>query len=281
MTSSFSLSQNRRRWTNYAMHGLVIGATALALTPLVLIFIYLIMKGAGALNWDFFTQPVGSGDGVANAILGTATLVGLASCIGIPVGLLSGLYLSEYGRTTKFGTILRFFTDVLNSTPSIVVGVFGFAFIVIPTKHFSALAGAVALSILMIPIITRSTEEIALLVPNSLREAGLALGLPRWRVILWIVARTARAGIVTGILLSVARVAGESAPLLLTALGNLWWNRNLNEPIAALPVQIYNYATSPFPKLWDQAWGAALVLVGLVALTSLLARVISHREQLR
>lgn len=270
-----------RRWRNYLMYALTVGATALALAPLLFIFAFLLIRGLGALNLDFFTKTVGDGQGMANAITGSATLVGLASLIGIPIGVLSGLYLSEYGRTTTFGTVLRFFTDVLNSTPSIVVGVFGFAFIVLPTQHFSALAGAAVLSILMIPVVTRSTEEIALLVPQSLREAALALGLPRWRVILSIVARTARAGIITGILLSVARIAGETAPLLLTALGNLWWNRNLTEPIAALPLQIYTYATSPYPQLWNQAWAASLVLVFLIALTSLLARWSSGRGRLR
>lgn len=269
-----------RRWRNYLMYALTVGATALALAPLLFIFAFLLIRGLGSLNLDFFTKTVGDGKGMANAITGSATLVGLASLIGIPIGILSGLYLSEYGRTTGFGTVLRFFTDVLNSTPSIVVGVFGFAFIVLPTQHFSALAGAAVLSILMIPVITRSTEEIALLVPQSLREAALALGLPRWRVILSIVARTARAGITTGILLSVARIAGETAPLLLTALGNLWWNRNLTEPIAALPLQIYTYATSPYPQLWDQAWAASLVLVFLIALTGLLARWSSGRGRL-
>jgi phosphate transport system permease protein len=264
------------------MYGLTWGATALALAPLLFILAFLLIRGLGSLNLDFFTKAVGDGGkGMANAIAGSATLVGLASVIGIPVGILSGLYLSEYGRTTAFGTALRFFTDVLNSTPSIVVGVFGFAFIVLPTRHWSALAGAAVLSILMIPVVTRSTEEIALLVPQSLWEAALALGLPRWRVIISIVARGARAGIITGILLSIARIAGETAPLLLTVMGNLWWNRSLLDPIAALPLQIYTYATSPFPQQWDQAWAASLVLVFLIALTSLLARWSSSRGRLR
>ncbi|MBI1730896.1 phosphate ABC transporter permease PstA [Candidatus Acetothermia bacterium] len=270
-----------RYWVNHIMHALCMLATLAGISSLFLILGFLVIQGVGAFNWDLFTQPESSGLGISNGIIGTIELVALASLLGVPIGVMSGLFLSEYGRRGRFGNILRFFTDILNSTPSIVVGVFGFAFIVVNTHHFSALAGAFTLMVLMIPIITRSTEEIALLVPNSLREAALALGVRQWKVILFIVMKTARAGIITGILLSVARVAGETAPLVLTALGNLWPNRSLTEPIAALPLEIYNFATGPDPKLWSQAWAACLILVLFVTLTSLLARLSTRRSTLR
>jgi phosphate transport system permease protein len=270
-----------RYWINFIMQGLCTLATLFGLSALSLILGFLLVQGVSSLSWDFFTQTVGSGRGMANSIVGTIELVAFASLLGVPVGILSGLFLSEYGRKGRFGTLLRFFTDILNSTPSIVVGVFVLAFIVIPAGGPSLLAGAFALAILMIPIVTRSTEEISLLVPNSLREAALALGLPKWKVTLAIVMKTARAGIITGILLSVARVAGETAPLLLTAGGNNWWNTSLKGWTDALPLRIYNYAIGPDPNQWKQAWAAALVLVLLVTLTSLLARLSIKRVKIR
>jgi phosphate transport system permease protein len=234
-----------------------------------------------ALTVDFFTElpkPVGEpGGGLANAIVGTLILVGLGSVIGLPIGILSGVYLSEYGNNL-FGTVVRFMTDVLNGVPSIVTGVVAYTIVVLPMKHFSAYAGGFALGILMIPIVTRTTEEMLRTVPNSYREAALALGIPQWKTTLRIIMPTALGGIVTGIMLAVARAAGETAPLLFTALNNRFWHTTLEQPIASLTVFIYNYGVSPFEDWIAQAWAGALVLMMLVLIFSLAVRIATRRR---
>ena len=257
------------------MTALVVAFSFLAVLALVLILGNLVLKGASAIDWAFFTNspvPAGqTGGGVANAIVGTAIVVGLAALIGVPLGVGAGMYLAEYG-SGRLGFLVRFVADVLNGTPSIVIGIVGWTFIVKPQGHFSALAGAAALAILMIPMLSRTTEEMVRLVPNSLREAALALGYPRWRTSLTIVARTALGGIVTGCLVGIARIAGETAPLLFTALGNLNFSVHVAQPIQTLSLQIYVYATGPFEEWHRLAWAAALVLMGLVLIISLAAR---------
>jgi phosphate transport system permease protein len=257
------------------MTGLVILLSFVAVLALFLILGNLVLKGASSIDWAFFTKgplPAGqTGGGVANAIAGTGIIVGLAALIGVPIGIGAGLYLAEYG-SGRLGWLVRFVADVLTGTPSIVIGIVGWTFIVKPQKHFSAFAGSVALAILMIPMLARTTEEMVRLVPHSLREAALALGYPRWRTSLKIVARTALGGIVTGCLVGIARVAGETAPLLFTALGNLNFSLRVNQPMQALPLQIYVYATGPFEEWHRLAWAAALVLMGLVLIISLIAR---------
>src|SRR5881409_2460100 len=265
----------RRRIASGLMTAIVGALSFTAVLALVLILGNLIVKGASSIDWAFFTRspvPAGqSGGGVANAIVGTVIVVGLAALIGVPVGVGAGMYLAEYGAG-RLGFLVRFIADVLNGTPSIVIGIVGWTFIVKPTSHFSALAGSVALAILMIPMLARTTEEMVRLVPNSLREAALALGYPRWRTSLKIVARTALGGIVTGCLVGVARIAGETAPLLFTALGNLNFTLNVNQPMQTLSLQIYVYATGPFDEWHRLAWASALVLMGLVLVISLVAR---------
>jgi phosphate transport system permease protein len=259
-------------------------AALLVIAPLGLVFVYLLKMGAGAINWDFFTQlpkPVGEpGGGMANAIVGTLELLGLASCIGIPVGVLGGVFLSEYGSAAG-NWWLRFVADVLNGVPSITWGVVVYGLIVLPFKSFSAYAGGVALGFMMIPLIMRTTEEVLLLVPNGYREASLALGISRWKTILHIVMKTASKGIITGILLALARIAGETAPLLFTAFGNRFWNRNLAEPIAALPLQIFSYAISPYDDWHRQAWAGALVLVLGIFVINLLVRFLTRERGAR
>jgi len=265
----------RRRVVNGMMTGLVGVLSFLAVLALVLILGNLVVKGASSLDWNFFVKnpvPAGeSGGGVANAIVGTGIIVGLACLIGLPVGIGAGLYLAEFG-SGRLGWIVRFVADVLNGTPSIVVGIFAWTWLVKPMGHFSALAGSVALAILMVPMLARTTEEMVRLVPHSLREAALALGYPRWRTSLRIVARTALAGIVTSSLVGVARIAGETAPLLFTALGNLNFTTHILEPMQALSLQIYTYATGPFDEWHRLAWAAAIVLMGLVLLLAVAAR---------
>ncbi len=265
----------RRHVTSGLMTGLVAVLSFTAVLALVLILGDLIAKGASSLNWDFFTRnpvPAGqSGGGVANAIVGTGIIVGLAALIGLPVGVGTGLYLAEYG-SGRLGWIVRFVADVLNGTPSIVIGIFAWTWLVRPLHGYSALAGSVALAALMVPMIARTTEEMVRLVPHSLREAALALGYPRWRTSLRIVARTALAGIVTGCLVGVARIAGETAPLLFTALGNLNFTTSVTQPMQTLPHQIYEYATGPFEEWHRLAWASALVLMALVLLLGVTAR---------
>jgi phosphate transport system permease protein len=265
----------RRRVASHVMTGLTVVAAILALLPLFAIFADLILRGASSLNWDFFVKnPAAAGDtggGVANAIVGTLIIVGVGSAIGLPVGIGAGVYLAEYGGG-RFGTVVRFLADVLTGTPSVIVGIFVWMFVVRPMGHFSALAGAVALAILMIPMVSRTTEEMVRLVPHSLREAALALGFPRWRASAYVVVRAAWPGIVTGGLVAVARIAGETAPLLFTALGNLNFRTNVMQPMQTLSLQIYVYATGPFEEWHRLAWGAALVLMAIVLLFGLSAR---------
>jgi phosphate transport system permease protein len=251
-------------------------AAGLVVLPLLLIFGFLMYQGVVALNVGFFTQlpkPVGEpGGGMANAIVGTLILVGLASCLGLPLGILGGLYLAE-SRDRRLPWIARFLADVLNGVPSIVIGIFAYGVAVLPFRRFSALAGGFALAIIMLPIVIRTSEELVRLVPSSMREAALALGIPEWKVLLRIVLPTARAGIITGVMVAVARVAGETAPLLFTAFGNRFWHQGLDQPIAALPLQIFAYAISPYDDWHRQAWAGALVLIGMVFVVSLAARV--------
>jgi phosphate transport system permease protein len=266
----------RRRGTSIVMIGLTCLAAALAIVPLIAILAYLLKQGAGALSLDFFTsmpKPVGDpGGGMANAIVGTLILVGIASAVGLPVGIGAGLYLAERGNT-RLANLVRFLADVLNGLPSIVMGIFAWQFLVRPFGHFSALAGGAAIGAMMIPLVTRTTEEMVRTVPQSLREAALALGYPRWRTSLQIVLRTALGGIVTGVLVAVARVAGETAPLLFTAFGNQFWSTEITQPIAALPLQVFVYAISPYDEWHAHAWAGALVLIALVLVISVLARI--------
>jgi len=253
----------------------------LAIVPLGLILSYVTTKGIGGLDWAFFTElpkPVGEkGGGMGNALVGTLQLLGLAALFGIPPGIMAGIYLAEHGER-PFGRAVRFAADVMSGIPSITVGLFVYTLLVMQVKHFSALAGAVALSIIMLPTVTRTTEELLKLVPESLREAALGLGVPRYRATLFIVVRTALPGITTGIMLALARVAGETAPLLFTAFGNRFWAESINQPTASLPVQIYTYAVSPYDDWHRQAWTAAFVLVSVVLVLNLLARIIVYRK---
>ncbi len=271
----------RRHITSRVMTVLVIALSFTAVLALVLILGNLVLKGASSIDWAFFTKspvPAGqSGGGVANAIVGTGIIVGVAALIGVPLGVGAGMYLADYG-SGRLGFLVRFVADVLNGTPSIVIGIVGWTFIVKPSGHFSALAGSVALAILMIPMLARTTEEMVRLVPHSLREAALALGYPRWRTSLKIVARTALGGIVTGCLVGIARIAGETAPLLFTALGNLNFSVHVTQPMQALSLQIYVYATGPFEDWHRLAWASALVLMGLVLIISLLARWVTRQR---
>jgi len=268
-----------RHLVSGGMIGLTYLAAALATLPLLLILLHLVRKGASSLSLDFFThmpQPVGeTGGGMANAIVGTLVLIGIASLIGLPVGIGAGLYLAEK-RSTKLAHTVRFLSDVLNGLPSIVVGIFAWEFLVRPIGHFSALAGGIALGTMMIPLVTRTTEEMLKVVPNSLREAALALGYQRWRTSLSIVLRTAMAGIATGALVAVARIAGETAPLLFTAFGNQFWSVSPSQPIAALPLQIFTYAVSPYDEWHRLAWAGALVLIAMVLIISILARLVTR-----
>jgi phosphate transport system permease protein len=251
-----------------------------ALVPLAFVLFYILTRGFAALNWDFFTKlpkPTGeTGGGMANAIVGSIKLIFIASAIAVPVGMLAGIHVAEY-KGTPLASSVRFAADVLNGIPSIVVGIFAYGLVVLPMKRFSAIAGGVALAIMMVPIITRSTEELINLVPQSLREGGLALGASRARVTFSIIVPAALPGILTGILVAVARISGETAPLLFTALNNQFWSARLDQPTASLTVQIYNYALSPYDDYHRQAWAGALVLVSLVFLFSVLARVVTRK----
>jgi phosphate transport system permease protein len=257
----------RRRVTDHVMTGIAVLTVILVLVPLFAIFTYLVYRGLGSINWAFLTQtpkPVGeAGGGMANAIVGSAFILALASLLGVPVGVGAGIYLAEFGRN-RFGDVIRFTADVLNGVPSIVIGIVAYSLVVLSQRHFSALAGGVALAIMMIPTITRTTEEMLLLVPQALREAAYGLGVPRWRTTISITLRTATSGVITGIMLAFARVAGETAPLLFTAFGNQFWNLRANQPTAALPLQIFSYAISPYDEWHRQAWAGALVLIVLI-----------------
>jgi phosphate transport system permease protein len=269
----------RRHVVSAVMITLTYTAALLAILPLLFILAHLAREGAAALSVSFFTQmptPVGEpGGGMANAIVGTLILIGMASVIGLPIGIGAGLYLAESGNL-RFSRAVRFLSDVLNGLPSIVVGIFAWQFLVRPIGHFSALAGSIALAAMMIPLVTRTTEEMLRTVPTSLREAALALGYPRWKTSIAIVLRTAAAGIATGALVALARIAGETAPLLFTAFGNQFWSTSPKEPIAALPLQIFSYAISPYDEWHAKAWAGALVLISLVLVISLIARVFTR-----
>jgi phosphate transport system permease protein len=256
----------RRRLTDHAMTGVAVLTVILVLAPLIAIFGYLMYRGIGSINWTFLTQtpkPVGEeGGGMANAIVGSGFILGIASLIGVPFGIGAGIYLAEFGRN-RFGSAIRFTADVLNGVPSIVIGIVGWS-IMVRGHGFSALAGGVALAIMMVPTISRTTEEMLLLVPTALREASYGLGIPRWRTTVSITLRTATSGVITGVMLAFARIAGETAPLLFTAFGNTFWNWKATQPTAALPLQIYVYANSPYDDWHRQAWAGSFVLIILI-----------------
>jgi len=269
-----------------AKNALVSAATFLSaivvITPLGLVFFHLLVNGASSVNWAFFTQlpkPVGViGGGMVNAIVGSLELLGLASLIGIPIGVLGGVYLAEYG-SVRANSMVRFIADVLNGVPSITWGVVVYGLVVLRFKSFSGYAGGLALGLIMVPLILRTTEEVILLVPNGYREAALALGIARWKTIVHVVMKTASKGIITGILLALARITGETAPLLFTAFGNRFWNHNLAEPIAALPLQIFTYAISPYDDWHRQAWAGALVLVVGIFCVNVLVRILTRERK--
>jgi phosphate transport system permease protein len=273
----------RRRVINWVMTGSAGLAAALVLAPLIAIFGYLVFKGVGAINWEFLTQlpkPVGEvGGGMGNGILGSAIILGIGSLMGVPLGVGAGIYLSEFGRN-KYSQIIRFTADVLNGVPSIVMGIAIYALVVLKQGHFSALSGGIALGIMMIPTIARTTEEMLLMVPHAVREAAMGLGVSQWRTTLSITLPSAMSGVITGIMLAFARVAGETAPLLFTAFGNQYWNHNPEQPTAALPLQIYTYAISPFDDWHRQAWAGALVLIVLIVTAVTLVRVVAERKRI-
>jgi len=268
-----------RKIKNALAVGIAFTSGIFVILPLGLVFFYLLINGAGSINWDFFTKlpaPVGAaGGGMVNAIVGSLELLALAGVIGIPIGVLGGVYLAEYG-SARINALLRFLADVLNGVPSITWGVVVYGLVVLRFKGFSAYAGGLALALIMIPLILRTTEEVILLVPNGYREAALALGVSRWKTIVHIVMKTASKGIITGILLALARVGGETAPLLFTAFGNRFWNHSLSQPIAALPLQVFTYAISPYDDWHRQAWAGALVLVTGVFCVNILVRILTR-----
>jgi phosphate transport system permease protein len=281
-----SVANRHWRWfANHLASVLAVGATILVIAPLVAIFIDLLYKGATSLNLAFFTKlpvpPGESGGGMANAIVGSGVLLGLACAMGVPVGIAAGIYLSEYGRGTKLSNLVRFTADVLNGVPSIVMGIAVYALIVVPEKGFSAFAGGVVLGIMMIPTVARTTEEMLLMVPHSIREAALGLGVPTWRSMLSITLKTALPGVITGCMLAFARVAGETAPLLFTAFGNNFWSTALNQPIEALPLQIYVYALGPYDDWHRLAWAGSLVLIVLIVFAVSLVRYVTSRGVLK
>ncbi|HET6841846.1 MAG TPA: phosphate ABC transporter permease PstA [Candidatus Angelobacter sp.] len=269
-----------RRAKNYLALGIITVAALIVTVPLFLILGTVVQRGLSGLNLDFFIQmpkPVGEpGGGMANAIVGSLMILGLASLIGVPLGIGSGIYLAEYGRN-RYGNIVRFTADVLNGVPSIVIGITAYALVVAVQGHFSGFAGSIALGIMMIPIVSRTTEEVLLLVPQSIREAALGLGISRWRTILSVILPSARAGVVTGVMLAFARIAGETAPLLFTALGNQFWTVKMNQPMPALPLQIFAYAISAFEDWHRQAWTGALVLISMIVLATVAFRFATSR----
>jgi phosphate transport system permease protein len=283
-TASMRRNNTFRNAMNYFVSGLSVLATILVIIPLIAILFYLVYKGASSLNLAFFTRPpapVGEpGGGMANAIVGSGIILGLASLMGIPIGIAAGVYLAEFGRGKPFATAVRFTADVLNGVPSIVMGISVFTLLV-KGRHFSALAGGVALAIMMIPTITRTTEEMLATVPHAIREAALGLGVPKWRTAISVSLRTASPGIITGCMLAFARVAGETAPLLFTAFGNQFWSLKLTEPIAALPLQIYVYAISPYDEWHRLAWAGSLVLIALIMVSVTLVRIFANRGVLK
>lgn len=275
MSKPLTSVSRRRRVMNHAMSAMTYVAAIVATLPLLFVLAYLVIKGIGSLNVGFFIhmpRPIGvPGAGMANAIVGTLILVGVASVLGVPIGIGAGLYLAER-KNAPLATTVRFLADVMNGLPSIVVGIFAWEFLVRSVGHFSAWSGGVALGLMMIPTVTRTTEEMIRVVPGTLRDAALALGYARWRTSLRVVLPAALGGIVTGVLLAVARVAGETAPLLFTAFGNQYWSLSLNQPIAAIPLQVFNYAISPYDEWHSQAWAGALVLIVIILIVSLIAR---------
>ncbi len=288
----FSLRSRMRALTDGTVTALSILATALVILPLVTIFGYLLYKGASSVNLAFFTQipkPEGeSGGGMANSIVGSGIVLAVASAIGVPIGIGGGIFLAEFGRGSKLANAVRFTADVLNGVPSIVMGVAIYLLIVSPkhsiipfSGHFSAFSGGVALGIMMIPTVCRTTEEMLLMVPHAVREAALGLGIPNWRSVLSITVKTASPGIITGCMLAFARVAGETAPLLFTALGNAFWSTSLNQPIEALPLQIYVYALGPYEDQHRLAWAGSLVLIVLIVLAVSLVRYVTSRGVLK
>jgi len=273
-----------RKFVNAGATTFAIASAVLVLVPLLAIFIYLLMKGIGSINWAFLTQipkpPGEPGGGMANAIVGSGLILLLASLIGIPLGIGCGIYLAEYGRN-RFGDFVRFTADVLNGVPSIVIGIVAYSIVVLRQKHFSAYSGGLALAIMMVPTVARATEEMLLMVPNTIREAALGLGIPKWRTTLSITLRTASAGVITGCMLAFARVAGETAPLLFTAFGNQYWNLNPNQPTAALPLQVFTYAISPFDEWHQQAWAGALILIVMIVGAVAAVRIVTSRGMLK
>lgn len=270
----------RRRAVNLLMTTATAACAVVAVVVLVLILGYITVRGAGSLSWQFLTdipRPVGEGGGIGNAVEGTLLLLALSSVIGLPVGIAAGVYLSEFGQG-RFASVVRFVADTLTGVPSIVVGIFVYTILVLPFRHFSALAGAVSLALIMIPIVARTSEEMLRLVPTSLREGALALGAPQWRVTTGVVLPAAASGIATGAMLAVARVCGETAPLLFTALNYNDFSHRLDEPIASLTVQIYNYAISPYDEWHAQAWAATLVLVAIILSINVAVRFLTRRK---
>ena len=284
-TRAMRFNNTRRNAINWIVSGFAILATVVVVAPLIAILVYLIYKGASSLNFDFFTKipaPVGQpGGGMANSIVGSGIVLLLSSLMGIPIGIAAGVYLAEYGRGRVLGNAIRFTADVLNGVPSIVMGIAVYSLIVMQQKHFSAFSGGVALAIMMVPTITRTTEEMLSTVPHSIREAALGLGVPKWRTTLSVALRTASPGIITGCMLAFARVAGETAPLLFTAFGNQFWSLKLNEPIGALPLQIYVYAISPYDEWHRLAWAGALVLIVMIMVSVTLVRIFANRGALK
>ncbi len=273
-----------RKFKSGAMAALLFTCALLVMAPLFLVLYFLIREGASALDWNFLTQlpkPTGeAGGGMANAIVGTLVLLAMAAVIGVPLGVMGGIYLAEYG-SDRANYWLRFAADVLNGIPSIVWGMVVYVLLVVPFKTFSAYAGGVALGFMMVPLVMRTTEEVLILVPQGYREAGLALGIARWKIITVIVVKTALKGIITGVLVAMARVAGETAPLLFTALGNNFWSHRLSEPISALPLQIFSYAISPYDDWHRQAWAGALVLMAIILILNVSVRVLSRDRKFK
>jgi phosphate transport system permease protein len=274
----------RRNLSNWLALGAITLAAAIVTIPLVMILGTVVSRGIHGLDLNFFTKmptpPDELGGGMANAVVGSGLILLVASAIGIPLGVGTGVFLSEYGRNS-YGNIVRFTADVLNGVPSIVIGVTVYALVVVTQKHFSLLAGGIALGIMMVPTVSRTTEEMLLMVPQTVREAALGLGIPQWRTTISVVLRTAASGIITGIMLAFSRVAGETAPLLFTALGNQFWNTKINQPTAALPLQIFTYANSAFDEWHRLAWTASFVLITLIAFTTILFRFVTSRGTMK
>jgi len=274
----------RRAVTSRVMLLLTCASALLVIGCLLVVLGYVLAQGSSALSIAFFTEtprPVGEpGGGMANALAGTLILITLACLVGLPLGIGAGVYLAEYGRETRLAALVRFTADVLTGIPSITLGLFVYALLVLPMRSFSALAGGAALALVMLPTVTRSTEEMLRLVPDDLRQAGLALGIPRYKIVLWILLPSALGGVVTGVMLAIARAAGETAPLLFTAFGNRFWSWDMAKPIAALPLQIFAYAISPYEDWHRQAWAGALALVGSVLVLSVAARLLGARSRL-